>query len=247
MLASMSVMTDRRTGIAPVPGPRHDVRLRLLGGFELTVDGEPKEMPPAAARLVAFLGLQARPLVRSHVAGVLWGDRSEDRAGACMRSAIWRANAGTPVITSSRTRVALTDVAVDAREAAGSAHAQLVGGSPVAPEALSGELLPGWYDDWVIVERERLRQLCLEGLEQMAQALLDGGLWARAIEAALAVVSTEPLREVAHRVLIDAHTGAGNRGAALRQFETCRVLLARELGLEPGAAVVAAVERARSG
>lgn len=66
------------------------------------------------------------------------------------------------------------------------------------------------------------------------------------VEAA-AVVSAEPLREMAHRVLIDARTGAGKRGAALRQFVTCRVLLAGELGLEPGAAVVAAVERARLG
>ena len=237
----MSVVVDR-----PRP-PWGEVRLRLLGGFELTVDGVAKEMPPAAARLVAFLGLQARPMVRSHVAGVLWGDRSEDRASACLRSAIWRANAGAPVISSSRTRVALADVTVDARDAAGAAHEQLVGAGPIAPDALSGELLPGWYDDWVIVERERLRQLCTEGLEQMAQALLDEGLWSRAIEAALAVISAEPLREVAHRVIIDAHAGAGNRGAALRQYETCRALLDRELGLAPSPAVVAAVERVRRG
>jgi DNA-binding SARP family transcriptional activator len=224
----------------------NDLRITLLGGFGLSVGGRQWEIPPAAARLVAFLALQPGPVVRSHVAGVLWGDRSDERAGACLRSAIWRVNAGhgAPVVVANRSRVALQDGEVDARVATVVAHSQLAGGSPVSPELLSGELLPGWYDDWVIVERERLRQLCLEGMEEMAQNLLSAGLWRRAIEAALAVVAAEPLRESAHRVLIDAHVGAGNRGEALRQFRLCRALLARELGLTPGPELVAAVGRA---
>jgi len=225
------------------------MRVRLLEGFELTIDDEPREMPLSAARLVAFLALRPRPVVRSHVAGVLWGDRSEERAAACLRSAIWRVNAGrTPrVVEAGRSRIALWgNVSVDARDAASAAHAQLVRGEPVAPEVLSGELLPGWYDDWVIVERERLRQLCLEGLEQMAQSLLDSGRAPLAIEAALVVVAAEPLRESAHRVLVDAHLSVGNRGAALSQFQKCRALLDSELGLAPSEALVAAAARAES-
>ena len=56
--------------------------------------------------------------------------------------------------------------------------------------------------------------------------------------------AAEPLRESAHRVLIDAHVGAGNRGEALRQFRVCRALLERELGLPPGPDLVAAAARA---
>ncbi|WP_024286591.1 BTAD domain-containing putative transcriptional regulator [Cellulomonas sp. KRMCY2] len=241
-LAEQRALSAARPG-----GHREEVRLRLLGGFELTVGGRSWDLPPAAARLVAFLALQSRPLMRSHVAGALWGDRSENRAGACLRSAIWRVNGGraTPVIQAGRTRIALNGVSVDAHEAAGAAHTQLMGGSPVSPQVLSGELLRGWYDDWVIVERERLRQLCLEGMEQMAQSLLRAELWHRAIEAAMFVVATEPLREAAHRVIIEAQVGAGNRGEALRQFTVCRELLVRELGLEPGPALQAAAARAR--
>ncbi|KRD42936.1 hypothetical protein ASE38_01175 [Cellulomonas sp. Root930] len=235
------------TAVSEGPTLGSPVRLRLLGGFELTVDGRAWELPPAAARLVAFLGLHERPLVRSHVAGVLWGDRTEDRAGACLRSAIWRANAGGHVILAGRSRIGLAPSSVDAREAADAAHAQLVGGAPVAPEVLSGELLPGWYDDWVVVERERLRQLSLEAMEQMAQTLLEAGQWRRAIEAALAVVTIEPLRESAHRMLVEAHVGAGNRAQALRQFGRCRDLLARELGMAPGSALVAAAALAQGG
>lgn len=224
------------------------VRLRLLEGFELTVDGEPHELPPSAERLVAYLALQSRPAVRTQVAGVLWGDRHEDRAAACLRSAIWRANSGCcrALVEAGRTRVSLpTTVLVDARDAAAAAHAQLVGGAPVNPELLRGELLPGWYEDWVLVERERLRQLCLAGMESMAQTLLDAGQPQLAVEAALAVVSVEPLREAAHRILIDAHVAFGNRIAALRQFEKCRLILATEVGLAPSGDILAAAARAR--
>lgn len=225
--------------VAPV------VRLRLLGGFELTVDGVPRELTPAAARLVAFLALQGRPLLRSYVAGVLWGDRSDERAGACLRSAVWRANAAHPVIRAARTVLALAGTGVDAVDAADAAHAQLAGAGPVAPAVLSGELLPGWYDDWVVVERERLGQLCLAAMEHMAQVHLERGRWHQAVEAALAVVAAEPLRESAHCLLIEAHTAAGNRAMALRQYEACREVVARELGLEPSAAVRRAADRAR--
>ena len=149
------------------------------------------------------------------------------------------------MVDAGGSRIALQgNVSVDARDAASAAHSPLMRGTPVAPEVLSGELLPGWYDDWVIVERERLRQLCLEALEQMAQSLLDSGKAPLAIEAALAVVAAEPLRESAHRVLFDAHVSVGNRGEALRQFHRCRVLLEDELGLRPSDALMAAAARA---
>ena len=81
-------------------------------------------------------------------------------------------------------------------------------------------------------------------MEQMAQSLLDAGQVLLAIEAALSVVTAEPLRESAQRVLIEAHVAAGNRGEALRQFDRCRKLLIAELGLQPGEAVVAAAAMA---
>ena len=236
-------LLDDRPAVTPA-----EVRLSLLQGFELTVDGAPQDLPPSAQRLVAFLALQARPVVRSHVAGVLWGNRSDARAAACLRSAIWRINTGhgAAVVNAGRSRLLLDPgVVVDVRDAAALAHQQLAGGGAAAdPGLLRGELLPGWYDDWVLVERERLRQLCLEAMEQMAESLLTAGHPRLAIEAALGVVATEPLRESAYRVLIDAHVAAGNRGEALRQFDRCRTTLRQELGLAPGDALVAAAARA---
>jgi DNA-binding SARP family transcriptional activator len=224
-----------------------DVRVRLLEGFELSVEGEQLQLPPSAERLVAFLALQHRPVVRNHVAGTLWGDRDEARAAACLRSAIWRTNSGhdAQVIDAARSRIALHgNVIVDARDAVTVAHKQISGAIPAEPETFTGELLPGWYDDWVLLERERLRQLCLEGMERMAQSLLDAGQASLAIEAALSVVTAEPLRESAHRILVEAHVAAGNRSEAIRQFERCRALLSSELGLQPCDSLVEAAGRA---
>jgi DNA-binding SARP family transcriptional activator len=239
---SDSNLLDGKPGAAAA-----SVRVRLLEGFELSINGRPLELPPASERLVAYLALQPRPVVRSHVAGLLWGDRKEERAAACLRSAIWRTNSGhAPVLEAGRSRIVLRpDVSVDVRDAAAAAHQQLSGaGVPVDPAILKGELLPGWYDDWVLVERERLRQLCLEAIEQMAVSLLAAGQAGLAIEAALGVVAAEPLRESAHRVLIDAHVHSGNRGEALRQFERCRAILWDQLQLQPGEALAAAAARA---
>jgi len=72
------------------------------------------------------------------------------------------------------------------------------------------ELLPGWYDDWVIVGRERLRQRLLHAVETLSRELVRGGRCAQAVEAALVVVNAEPFRESAHRVLIEAHLAEGN-------------------------------------
>ena len=99
----------------------------------------------------------------------------------------------------------------------------------------AGDVLPDWYDDWVILERERFRQVRLHALEVLSARLADGGPHGQAIDAAILAVTIEPLRETAHRAVIVLHLAEGNVGEARRQFETYRSLLARDLGLEPSA------------
>ena len=99
------------------------------------------------------------------------------------------------------------------------------------------ELLPDWYDDWVVVEQERFRQLQLHALESLAGQLLHGGRSHRALDAALCAVAVEPLRESAHRAVVLAHRAAGNVSEALRAYERYRLLLDREMGLGPSPAM----------
>jgi DNA-binding SARP family transcriptional activator len=98
---------------------------------------------------------------------------------------------------------------------------------------MNWELLPGWCEDWVVIERERFRQLRLHALDALCVTYSDSGAYYSAIEAGMASVEVDPLRESAHRSLIGAHLMEGNRFEALRQYQNLRHLLATELGVEP--------------
>jgi DNA-binding SARP family transcriptional activator len=103
---------------------------------------------------------------------------------------------------------------------------------------LSADLLPEWSDnEWVLIEQEQYHQLRLYALEAMAKRLTTVGRHGEAVASGLAAVRAEPLRESAHRALIDAHLAAGNRAAARHQYEQCRRILLDELGLEPSDAL----------
>lgn len=109
---------------------------------------------------------------------------------------------------------------------------------------LVGDLLPDWYDDWLQEEREGLRQTRLHALESLARGLSASGRHADAIQAALAAIRLEPLRETAHRTLIEIHLAEGNWSEAYRQFLRCRRLLREELGVDPSDSMRFLLERA---
>ena len=214
--------------------------LSLLHAFELRCDGRLVNLPRSAQRLLAFVALHEHPLQRVYVAGTLWIDATDDRAGASLRSSLWRLNRpGHLLVEATSTHLRLApDVDVDLRRALAVAHRLLDGSADAADldageEVLRGELLPDWYDEWLLFERERFRQVSLHALEAVAERLVHAGEVARALEAALSAVRSEPLRESAHRVLIRVHLAEGNRIEALRQYELCRRLLRDRLGVEP--------------
>jgi len=101
------------------------------------------------------------------------------------------------------------------------------------PARLLGDLLPGWYDDWVLLERERLRQLRLHSLEALAVRLAAAGRLAEALQAAYGAVRAEPLRESAHRTVVRVHLSEGNVVEALRAHDAFRDLIQEELGIVP--------------
>jgi DNA-binding SARP family transcriptional activator len=95
------------------------------------------------------------------------------------------------------------------------------------------DLLPGWYEDWVSMERERLRTVMLDAIDAIAVALRRSGRCAESIDAALLAVTADPLRDSSQSALIIAHLGEGNLCEARRAFAAYRRLLRTELGLEP--------------
>jgi len=215
------------------------LELCLLGGFELRSDGVTCQVTQAAERLLALLAIRARPMLRLYVAGNLWADSSEQHATGSLRSALWRlGRTGHRLIEADAEHVRLSpDVRVDLHEVTARARRLLSGAPPedgdFAAIVPAVELLPDHYEDWVLIERERYRQLRMHALEKLCVQLSASGRHGEAIEAGLAVVNEEPLRESAHRVLIGAHLAEGNRCEAIRQFERYRELIGGELGLRP--------------
>ena len=135
------------------------------------------------------------------------------------------------------------DMLVDIRTVRESAQVILHDASYVSADRTllcsRGEVLPGWYDDWVIFERERLRQLRLHALDALAERFTAQGRYADALEVAMESVRIEPLRESANRMIIAIHLAEANAAEALRHYQFFRDLLRTELGLEPSARLTA--------
>jgi len=207
----------------------------------LTSDGQRVPVQRSSQRLIAYLALRNRPLLRVHLAGVLWLDSSEERSCANLRSALWRlrGQARTVVETDASHAWLSSEVHVDVRDVVALArglceeHDGPRDDADVESSLLAGDLLPDWYDDWVQLERDRLRELRLHALEALAARATRDGRYGTAIDSALMAIQADPLRESAHRLLIRAYLAEGNPTAGMRQYRSyCRRARA-ELGVEP--------------
>lgn len=238
-MSGIGIVFGRRT---PTGSKSRDegLCLCLLDTFELRCDGRQAPLPLPAQRLLAFLALQDHPMLRGYVAGTLWLDSSEEHAAGSLRSALWRVRQlDVPLVEANGHQLQLgATVTVDVRDAVAWAHRVLDAPVNLHDADLGeiwrpGELLPDWYDDWVAIERERLRALRAHALEALCDQLTTAGRFGEAAEAGLAAIRDEPLRESAHRALIAVHIAEGNRAAALHQYGVFARLLRDELGIQP--------------
>lgn len=220
-------------------------RLALLGGFRLSAGSRTIDVAASGQRLIALLALRDLPAERLYVAGTLWPDYSTERSLADLRTTLWRLNqSGEPVVDATHSCLGLGEhidvdmrrlVAFNQRLHSPTAKPEEIDLDSVVLSELCGELLPDWYEEWLLDEREMLRQIRLHALERLSALLSQVGRHSDAIQAALAAIRLEPLRETAHRALIEAHLAEGNWSEARRQFRRCQRLLKEELGVEPTA------------
>lgn len=215
-------------------------RLSLFGAWQLSCAGRVLCVGVNTQRLLALLALRGA-CDRSYLAGQLWPDSSESHAQDNLRATLCRLHRRglTEVLQSTTGAMSLAGhVILDVSTLTTLASAVL-DGARASPDratlrALGGsDLLVGWDDDWLVIERERLRQLRLQALEFLSAQLVAAGSTASAVEAALVAVAMDPLRESAHRALIQAHLAHGNTVDAIRQLSRLRYTLHEELGVEP--------------
>lgn len=237
--------------VATTQAMTRGLRVALLGEFRIVDRDAEVHISGGSQRLLAFLALHSSWVKRALVAGTLWPDTSDGRAHASLRSTLSRME--RPIraaleVTQVQVRLA-ADVSVDLATSRALAQRLLTTNTlvnegdlnPAAIAALSSDLLPDWYDDWVLLEVEDWRQLRLHALEALAERLVARRRFVDAARAALAAVRADSLRESPHATLMRVHLAEGNRSEAIREFARYEDLLSAELGIKPSPALRALV------
>ncbi len=228
--------------------------ISVLGHFDVQSRGDPLRLPVTAQRVLGFLAVVGSRQTREVVAGRLWSFTSQERAQANLRTALWQLRRGhDDVVEAARDRIWLhEDVAIDYQVMVDTARRLFRGAITdlelldVPLDLLRAELLPGWDEDWLLIERERHRQLRMHALEEFSHRLVAVGQFALAVDAAYGAIAIEPLCESAHRALTQVFLAEGNRSKALRQFQLYRSLLVDETGFGPTDEFVALLDGAHA-
>lgn len=234
-------------------------RIYLFGSLQL-IPGEAEDGPPLEIRsaklqnLLAYLSLHPhRPLDRDRVGGVLWPDAPDSSARRNLREYLYRARQtleafipGAGMIETEENFITFSPPATcwidlteferlseEGRRLATAAPAEAIARLRQAVDLYQGHLLSNLYDDWVIVERERLRELFVDNLARLGQLWQVSNRPDEAIGVIRRLLEYDPLREKEHRRLMELFLAGGDRAGALQQYQRCRQILADELAAEP--------------
>lgn len=241
----------------PVKGvrmaPMSKVEIRLLGGFEVRVDGRAVSgfESQKVRGLLAYLAMaRGVPQGRERLAALFWPEHEPNSARSSLRQALYNLRStlapAQPVVSTHQT-VGFSrdaDLQVDAGDFE---EALRRGMEEDAPPLLSqavrlyhGDFLSGCpvragsdLEDWIGEQRERLREGAIQALRTLIAHHRERGDHRPAIQHAQRLLALDPLAEEAHRELMRLYSLSGRRGRALSQYEDLRNLLGRELGIEP--------------
>ena len=248
------------------------IQVHLLGRFAIETPGGEIVLPTAKVRLLAayLFWQQDRWVRRELLRDLLWGDRSEERAAGNLRTALYflrrsLAAGGVPEslleIRRDGVRVAagpgcLVDVRLfEAKAWAGlQKKAKEIEHLMAAATLYRGDFLEDLDADWCLPERRRLADLHLAVLRALVDRLTALGLYEAAVTYASRWLAVDPLDEAAHQALMRLYAALGQPARAVEQYEQCRQVLQKELGIAPGDATArllkelgAAVEKGTEG
>jgi DNA-binding SARP family transcriptional activator len=225
--------------------------LTLLGDFQARLGAGPslRLRTRKTQALLAYLALPAgHPHSRDKLAALLWGELPQAQARSRLRQTLFAlrrvlAAADPACLEVGSEALVLTAGAVDV-DAVSFERLVHAGGPAALAQAVDryrGDLLEGLafhgtaFEDWLMPERERLRELAVDALAKLLQHQRAVGAAEAALHTALRLVALDPLQETVHRTLMRLYAELGRRGAALRQYQLCVAVLRRDLGIEPEA------------
>lgn len=237
------------------------LQISLLGDVRVLADGKPLALFPTRKTRSLFAYLvthRSRTHTRAHLAGIFWGDYPEARAHRNLNTTLWRLRHALPEncllvegdsIGFNPAGDYWLDVAAFEANCA-TPDTALTECTRALEEALGlyrGDFLEGWYEDWALIEGERLRLLYLRALHDLIDCYQASGALPQALECARRLLEKDSLREDAHRRLMELHAALGQRQAALAQFAECERVLKEEVGIAPARETVALYQQIRSG
>jgi predicted ATPase/DNA-binding SARP family transcriptional activator len=224
-----------------VEGAAGMLEVRLLGQFDVRLGGQVAEIPSRPAQsLFAYLilnpGIAHR---RERLAGLLWPDSTESNARGYLRHALWRIRRalGDAYLLVDNISISY-DLASEYWLDVSLLERPANRGAPVEQlcEEVSvyrGELLPGFYDDWIVPERERLWSVFDHKMDILLASLIDERRWREALEWGERWIALGHAPEPAYRALMVAHNGLGNRAGVAMAYDRCVEALQNEVGVEP--------------
>ncbi|MBW9216774.1 bacterial transcriptional activator domain-containing protein [Mumia sp. zg.B53] len=212
-------------------------RVGVLGGLGTR---PPERLSGAGRRLLAYAAVKGPRVNRLLTGTDLWPELTEARARANVRRALWQLPRRWVRADGPDLELAASVDLGEARRVADQALADAeVGAEEV--EMLKHDLLPGWYESWVLDEQDQFHLHRIQALEAVCRTASAAGAYTLATGAGLAAVCAEPLRESAVTVLVQALVTEGNRFEAARRYRAYAQRLRHELGAAPGDDLVALV------
>ncbi len=192
--------------------------------------------------LLAYLAMRpGQPVSRSHVAGLLWADVPEEQARNNLRQSLsqlrktFRQLGVEPIEASAR------DITLRADDL--EIPAAAISGEPEAVDLVAAATGPGFleglstrvaeFDTWISTERQALEARMARALAELARQLQAEGRYSDAVEAMSACLRLDPMNEASHRSLMELLAANGRADTAVAQYEACREMLKRSLGVEP--------------
>jgi predicted ATPase/DNA-binding SARP family transcriptional activator len=219
------------------------LEVKLLGRFELSHDGKAIAITsrPAQtlfAHLILHAGIAQR---REKLAGMLWPDSLEETARDNLRHALWRVRKVLEAASATRFLHA-DDLSIKFETSSDywldAAELEKVDETATADELIDaldqyqGELLPGFYDEWVVLEREHLLSIYEHHMARLMSLLQDEKRWLDILEWGERWIKLGQKPEPAYRVLMSAHAAKGDMSKVAATYERC-VKSLREFGIDP--------------